>query len=578
MRVRRNLRNLNWIIIDIDSQSLDKAEQNIGKAIKLLNNQRFGQARALLKETLHITPCSGEAYRLLAQIAFQFDKDYNAATDYCIDALRWNPKDHWSLVLMGNILANGKGDTESAMRYYRKALEYDPGNEVATTNIAGTELRNGNPAEAERLFRIVIDKGTDFANVYYGLTMVLVRQGKFEEAFETGVDGLKKVKDRPENPGVRTELLKMTISAAQQIAEKVNAYHVIAALKEELEPQLTMPLEIKQDDSMSLNGRLEYGPYHRRKKHILYYKGNVPSTLHTIMHELTHLEMCTAASKLGQNRIVLSGKVEYAEFCNRFRPLISKIRNGLGDNAEEQVRNLFNMFGQCLMNTPLDLFVEKHIYEKYSTLRALQFINLCKQSKDYVDSVMAPRIQSLYPASLLHIVKVCNMTTAMLVKELYGVDTVPHYKPTKAELDQATDLYEEFKAYANCKPGEEYEFVEYMLQSLHVDNLLHMNLEQNYLKAVDASDISEDAGGEMSEETGKHTDETNEANKEFAEQHPDSADNNETMMMSMYMLSALQYFNGMPKEQVKKIALEIAMLGVGGINPQKSGYRILSID
>ncbi len=339
-----------------------------------------------------------------------------------------------------------------------------------------------------------------------------------------------------------------------------------------------MPLEIREDNSMNLTGRLEYGPYHRRDKHILYYKGDVPSTLHTIIHEMTHLEMSNAASKIGANRIVLSGEQEYAEFCTRFRPFISKIRSRLGAQAEEQIKSMFNMLGLCLMNTPLDLFVEKHIYDKYTTLRALQFLNLCKQSQEYVQSVMAPQIQEFFPASLIQIVKICNMTTAMLVKDLYGVDTVPHFKATKAEMDQAADLYEEFKAYNGCKPGEEYEFVEYMLQSLHVENLLHMEYEQNYLKAMNAGDILDKNDDELSEEAKKHADEVNQANKDFAEEHPDSADNVETMMMSMYMLGAMQYFKNMPKAEIKKIALEIAMLGVGGINPSNNGYRIRSID
>ena len=49
-------------------------------------------------------------------------------------------------------------------------------------------------------------------------------------------------------------------------------------------------------------------------------------------------------------------------------------------------------------------------------------------------------------------------------------------------------------------------------------------------------------------------------------------------MMSMYMLGAMEYFEGMPKSEIKKIAFEIAMLGCGGISPdQKSGYKVNSI-
>lgn len=39
------------------------------------------------------------------------------------------------------------------------------------------------------------------------------------------------------------------------------------------------------------------------------------------------------------------------------------------------------------------------------------------------------------------------------------------------------------------------------------------------------------------------------ANAQFALEHQDGSDSTETTMMSMYMLSALQYFNGMSKDK-----------------------------
>jgi hypothetical protein len=44
------------------------------------------------------------------------------------------------------------------------------------------------------------------------------------------------------------------------------------------------------------------------------------------------------------------------------------------------------------------------------------------------------------------------------------------------------------------------------------------------------------------------------------------------------MVSALQYFSGMPKEDVKKIATEIAHVGITGIDPKNDGYHIPSIE
>jgi hypothetical protein len=66
------------------------------------------------------------------------------------------------------------------------------------------------------------------------------------------------------------------------------------------------------------------------------------------------------------------------------------------------------------------------------------------------------------------------------------------------------------------------------------------------------------------------------SNAQFALNHQDGADPMETMMMSMYMLSAMQAFDKMSHDEVKKIAFEIATVGISGISPKKK-YNIQSI-
>ena len=49
------------------------------------------------------------------------------------------------------------------------------------------------------------------------------------------------------------------------------------------------------------------------------------------------------------------------------------------------------------------------------------------------------------------------------------------------------------------------------------------------------------------------------------------------MAVVMFMVGALQYFEGMPKEKIKEIAIEIAMQGTQGFSPAKKDYNIPSI-
>lgn len=46
------------------------------------------------------------------------------------------------------------------------------------------------------------------------------------------------------------------------------------------------------------------------------------------------------------------------------------------------------------------------------------------------------------------------------------------------------------------------------------------------------------------------------------------------MAVVMYMAEALQFFKNMGQAQIKEIAFEIAMQGIHGYHPEKTGYKI----
>lgn len=50
------------------------------------------------------------------------------------------------------------------------------------------------------------------------------------------------------------------------------------------------------------------------------------------------------------------------------------------------------------------------------------------------------------------------------------------------------------------------------------------------------------------------------------------------MAVVMFTVDALQYFATMPKDKIKQVAIEIAMIGTGGINPSAgNNYNVRSI-
>jgi hypothetical protein len=50
------------------------------------------------------------------------------------------------------------------------------------------------------------------------------------------------------------------------------------------------------------------------------------------------------------------------------------------------------------------------------------------------------------------------------------------------------------------------------------------------------------------------------------------------MDVVMFMVEALQDFEKKSEDEIKKIAMEIALLGTQGYNPEKKGYKIDSIE
>lgn len=169
-------------------------------------------------------------------------------------------------------------------------------------------------------------------------------------------------------------------------------------------------------------------------------------------------------------------------------------------------------------------------------------------------------------------------------KLLYGYDLINQYHP---KYNQAKDLYGEYCAYIDTfKTGDEYELLEYFADSLQFPYYTLMDEDEyRHFKFKGKEDkVSLD----FTNDKGMDADDVDVANAKFALDHQDGSDTTETTMMALHMLSALEYFDGMLKADVKSIAIEIAMFGVNGIDPhgkytlksipnkEFSGYKLLA--
>ena len=558
-----------FVHVHVDDAVYKATRKDFEKAMSLCNVHAFDKAEPILLEIVKKCPLHTDSYRVLGQIEMERE-NYGKAEDYVLSALMIDPTNLWALVLMGNIYAH-QNKLDVADIYYRRVLTYHPDDILAQNNIAGNYIKEGKYDEAIAIFEKLIERDETYLNSYYGFALCYYRKKNLERAIEVCIDGMKKGIIRPQDRNVREEIQKLAMTAAHEFVRDFDYTIEIGQQKKKLSEMTDVPLRIEEDKMLNVHARLEYYISRHRKYNRVVYNPTRNYHEHLLMHEFMHLEMNIDASKVSSNKIATSGADELAAFRKWINPELVKIKSKLTlDHLEKFVEQLFNGLMLQVINSPLDLLVEDRIYTNYPQMRPLQMLSLVEIELGNVESV-TQGAKSGIPRKVVSANRIMNVVSAMHLQELYGFNIAPHYKATPHEMKQAEDLYEEYKAYReDYKPGEEYDLLEYFAETLGLDNFFKLVNEMHFHEiALPAKDtLPEECIDPNSHE---------EQNAAFVENHKDGADPTETMMMTMYMLGALQYMDGMPHEDIHRIAIEIAMVGMHGINPANKGYSIQAI-
>ena len=292
---------------------------------------------------------------------------------------------------------------------------------------------------------------------------------------------------------------------------------------------------------------------------------------------MMHLKMQQQATAARRGKVLVYTDETRKAFNKRYLKFMQKTHKSIPhDELRKVTGQLAESLGLQLLNCPLDLFVEHLIYEGYKVVRPVQLLSLFHMEQENINSVTNGSESGFFPAEIVKANKVMNIATSLHFKDMYGIDLIYQYRPTKAELEQAQDLYDEFKAYLNTyKPGDEYEMMEYFVGSLNMEDLTDLRDEESMTGAMKA-DVSFEGKLKDLKDKALSDEDTLAANAQFALTHQDGADPGETMMMAMYMLGAMEYFDTLTPRDVHRIALEIALVGVTGIHPEKK-YSIKAI-
>lgn len=559
------------VTIKIDSKKIIEDKVSYQQLINLCEKGQFDKAKPIVQGLISKSPNVSEYYRILGQILSD-EGDQEEAINNLIDALRWNPKNEWALLMMGNIFAKHKQDIDTAMKYYNQVLVVKPNDNIALNNIGANLMQLDNTKEAIVYFNKALNIDPNYPNTHYALGLVSEMEQDFESAFKYSLDAIKVNKNKDSLYG---NSFRLAIESAQKLVENINGKKIVEDFASVLEKQCGKIIRVEIDDEIPTAAKIEFAENYDRDYHLVKYKSTYPAVEHLVMHELMHLELTLEAREKNLNQLFITNQ----SFKSKFFYFLEKFAKKLNNKgvSEESISNyfqaLFDGINRQIFNTPIDLFIEDRIYNNYPEIRPFQFLSILAMTQEGIQATTKPEIVKNSPSVIISKSKIFNLINTLHFKELYKVDLIGDHKPTTLELNQAKELYKEFGEYRNDKaPAEEFELVQHWAEDLNLDGYFELVPEDNYRrKTIEEvlSEIEEDPFGLNTADPSKER-----KMKKFLESH---SDENLNSAVSMHMVGAIEFFSPMTNSKIKALAFEFATLGMSGIDPKKDGYTIPSL-
>ena len=558
-----------WVTIEIDAPTILSQEADYRKTVALCEKGKYAEARQILTTLIDKNPANSEYYRIMGQIRSD-EGEQDEAIDYLIDALRWDSKNGWALMMMGNILAKFKKDIPTALKYFDQALQANVNDYISLTNVAYLMFQQEKTQEAKRYLEASLKINGQYPNTLMILGMIAEKEQDMDAAFNYS---LQAVQLCPKKDELFQNAVKQTFRFAKAIIQTDKGRKIVDQFKHKLEYEGDTIIELIEDEVIKTAAKFELAENFNRATHTVRYQPNFAGVEHLILHELSHLKLIIDARNEGINQLFISTQEQKTEFLSTYGRKANSLREkGI---SEARINEFLGMLHEGInlqvYNTPIDLFIEHAIYHDYPDFRPWQFLSLNALIEQGIVAVTDERIIELAPKDILSKSKIYNMINALQFHDLYGYDLVDRFKATQAERQQAQTFYNEFLEYRDDKkPGEEYEMLLHWAEDLKLDPYSELVGELQYRKRADITsffnNLEKDPLGLDERDPVKERE-----HRRFQQsQEKDGAN----MSVVMHMVSALQYLTRLPLETVKKIAFDIAMQGTQGFSTDKSGYTV----
>ncbi len=562
-----------WVTIEIDTPTIISQETDYKKTVALFEKGKYAEAKPILKKLIEKNPTNSEYHRIMGQI-FSDEGNQEEAINCLIDSLRWDSKNGWALLMMGNIFAKFKNDVPTAMKYYDQALIANPNDNIAINNIGANLMQQKKLQEAKKYFWEAIKINDQYPNTHFALGMIAEMENDLHSSFYSSIQAIKLNKNKDV---LYQNSLKQAFDIAKKIIETGESKNIYTEYRHKLKFEGGKEIDITEDTNIPTAAKIEFAENYDRPKHIVKYKPKYIAVEHLIMHELVHLDFVIEARNKELNQLFVSTQQQKSEFIRGLDSTIKKFQKmGISEDAiANYCSSLFEGINSQIFNTPIDLFIEDFLFNEYSELRPYQFISLYTLIQEGLKAVTDKRSTELTPKEIVSKSKIYNLVNAIQFKELFGIDFIKNYQASPIELKQANEFYQEYLQYKEDKePAEEYEMVLHWAEDLKLDKNFELVSEVEYrTKRTDIDNLLSSIEKDPYDLESKDPYKEREMDK-FQKSQESIGTN---MAVVMFMVDALQFFENKSKEEIKIIAFEIAMQGTQGYRPDKDDYRINSI-
>jgi len=562
-----------FVSIEIDTPTILEQDIDYQKVIAFCENGKYANAKPILKKLIEKNPSISEYHRIMGQILSE-EGNQEEAINCLIDALRWDAKNGWALLMMGNIFAKFKDDFPTAMKYYDQAQIANPKDNITINNIGASLMQQGKLAEAKKYFYQALKINDQYANTHFALGMIAKMEADLQSAFYSTIQAIKLNKS---NDALYQNSVRQAFEISKKIIVTDTGKKIFREYRHKLEFDGDRKIDIIQDEEIPTAAKFEFAENYDRETHIVKYNPSYPAVEHLIMHELVHLDFVIKARKDKLNQLFVSTQNHKTEFIKGLDLTIKKLTEmGISESSiSDYCLNLFEGMNRQIFNTPIDLFIENYLYNEFVDLRPFQFISLHNMLQEALKAVTDKKIVELSPKDIISKSKIYSLVNAIQFKELFGFDFIKEFNSTQIEMKLALGFYDEYMQYKDDKePAEEYELVLHWAEDLKIDNNFELVDENEYrTKRTNIENLLSSIEKDPYDLESKDPYKRREMDK-FQKSQEQIGIN---MAVVMFMVDALQFFEVMPQEKIKKIAIEVAMQGTQGYSPEKDDYRINSI-